>query len=154
MGNRYVIVGNCIYHTKSPVIPKDPIDDLWHIYTQKKHKLSSPFLHTKKHKLSFLFLSTATKKKLQSTFCHSRHSQLFFCQTFLSFSYRLSSKPLSFFFISVLANYIHMNLPVNAIFRLPLPRSGDSQGQETFLAPSLDIYVTMFFYLKKLYYKI
>ena len=31
--------------------------------------------------------------------------------------------------------YIYTNLPVNAIVRLPLRRSGDSQGQETFLAP-------------------
>ena len=29
-------------------------------------------------------------------------------------------------------------LPVNAIVRLPQPRSRDSQGQETFLAPSAD----------------
>ena len=28
--------------------------------------------------------------------------------------------------------YIYTNLPVNAIVRLPHPRSGDSQGQETF----------------------
>ena len=34
--------------------------------------------------------------------------------------------------------YIYTNLPVNAIVRLPHPRSGDSQGQETFLAPSTD----------------
>ena len=34
--------------------------------------------------------------------------------------------------------YIHTNLPVNAIVRLPNPRSGDSQGQKTFLAPSAD----------------
>ena len=34
--------------------------------------------------------------------------------------------------------YIYTNLPVNAIVRLPHPRIGDSQGQETFLAPSLD----------------
>ena len=27
---------------------------------------------------------------------------------------------------------------MNAIVRLPHPRSGDSQGQETFLAPSVD----------------
>ena len=27
---------------------------------------------------------------------------------------------------------------MNAIVRLPHPRSGDSQGQETFLAPSAD----------------
>ena len=32
--------------------------------------------------------------------------------------------------------YIH--LPVNAIARLPHPRSEDSQGQETFLAASAD----------------
>ena len=36
--------------------------------------------------------------------------------------------------------YIHIyeNLPVNVIVKLPHPRSGDSQGQETFLAPSAD----------------
>ena len=34
--------------------------------------------------------------------------------------------------------YMYTNLPVNAITRLPHPRSGDSQGQETFLAPSAD----------------
>ena len=33
---------------------------------------------------------------------------------------------------------IYTNLPVNAIVRLPHPRSRDSQGQETFLAPSAD----------------
>ena len=33
---------------------------------------------------------------------------------------------------------IYSNLPVNAIVRLPHPRSRDSQGQETFLAPSAD----------------
>ena len=32
--------------------------------------------------------------------------------------------------------YIHTNLPVNVIVRPPHPRSRDSQGQETFLAPS------------------
>ena len=31
-----------------------------------------------------------------------------------------------------------MNLPVNAIVRLPHPWSRDSQGQKTFLAPSAD----------------
>ena len=31
---------------------------------------------------------------------------------------------------------IYTNLPVNAIVRLPHPRSGDSQGQKTFLALS------------------
>ena len=30
--------------------------------------------------------------------------------------------------------YIYANLLVNAIVRLPHPQSGDSQGQETFLA--------------------
>ena len=36
--------------------------------------------------------------------------------------------------------YIHIytNLAVNAIVRLPHSRSGDSQGQETFLAPSVN----------------
>ena len=34
--------------------------------------------------------------------------------------------------------YIYTNLSVNTIVRLPHPRSGDSQGQETFLAPSAD----------------
>ena len=34
--------------------------------------------------------------------------------------------------------YIYTNLPVNAIVRLPHPRSEDIQGQETFLAPSAD----------------
>ena len=33
---------------------------------------------------------------------------------------------------------IYTNLPVNPIVRLPHPRSGDSQDQETFLAPSAD----------------
>ena len=37
--------------------------------------------------------------------------------------------------------YIHIyaNLPVKVIVRLPHPRSVDSQGQETFLAPSADM---------------
>ena len=34
--------------------------------------------------------------------------------------------------------YIYTSLPVNAIIRLPHPQSGDSQGQETFSAPSAD----------------
>ena len=38
-------------------------------------------------------------------------------------------------------NYIHTNLPINAIVRLLHPWSGNSQGQETFLAPSVNIYV-------------
>ena len=33
---------------------------------------------------------------------------------------------------------IYPNLPRNFIVRLPHPRSGDSQGQETFLALSAD----------------
>ena len=32
--------------------------------------------------------------------------------------------------------YIYINLPVDAIVRLSHPWSGDSQGQQTFLAPS------------------
>ena len=34
--------------------------------------------------------------------------------------------------------YIYINLPVDYIVRLPHPRSGDSKGQETFLATSAD----------------
>ena len=34
--------------------------------------------------------------------------------------------------------YINTHFPVNAIARQPHPRSGNSQGQETFLAPSTD----------------
>ena len=34
--------------------------------------------------------------------------------------------------------YIYTNLPVDVIVRIPHPRSGDRQGQETFLAPSAD----------------
>ena len=33
---------------------------------------------------------------------------------------------------------IYTNLPVTDIVRLPHSRNGDSQGQETFLAPSAD----------------
>ena len=33
---------------------------------------------------------------------------------------------------------VYTNLPVNDTVRLPHPRSGDSQGQETFLAFSAD----------------
>ena len=33
---------------------------------------------------------------------------------------------------------IYANLPVNVIVKLLLPWSGDSQGQEVFLAPSAD----------------
>ena len=33
---------------------------------------------------------------------------------------------------------MYTNLPVNTIVRLPHPRSRESQGQETFLAPSAD----------------
>ena len=34
--------------------------------------------------------------------------------------------------------HIYANLPVNVIVKLPHPRSGDSQSQEMFLAPSDD----------------
>ena len=36
---------------------------------------------------------------------------------------------------------------VNAIVRLPHPRSGDSQGQETFLAPSLSLSLYIYAYI-------
>ena len=41
-------------------------------------------------------------------------------------------------FISGGTYVLHPNLLVNAIIRLPHPRNRDSQGQETFLAPSAD----------------
>ena len=34
--------------------------------------------------------------------------------------------------------YIYTNLPVSDVVGIPRPWSGDSQGQETFLAPSAD----------------
>ena len=43
--------------------------------------------------------------------------------------------PLSALSLSI---YIYTNFPVNAIVRLLHPQSRDSQGQETFLAPSAD----------------
>ena len=42
---------------------------------------------------------------------------------------------------------IYTNLPVNAIVRLPHPRSGDSQGQETFSAPSADKQIRNYVYI-------
>ena len=49
--------------------------------------------------------------------------------------------------------YLFTNLPVNTIVRLPHPRSGSSQGQETFLAPSIDkrIYIYIFVYILYIY---
>ena len=43
-----------------------------------------------------------------------------------------------YYIFSYMYIHIYANLPVNVIVRLPHPRSGDSQGQETFLAPSPD----------------
>ena len=53
---------------------------------------------------------------------------------------------INYIYIYNLYNYVyiyiyihtHTNLPVNAIVRLPHPWSGDSQGQEKFLAPSAE----------------
>ena len=45
---------------------------------------------------------------------------------------------------SVVYIYIYTNLPVDVIVRLPHPRSGDSQGQETFLAPSANKQIYIF----------
>ena len=50
----------------------------------------------------------------------------------------LKAKPL-FIDHSFEVIYIYTNLPVNAIVRLPHPRSGDSQGQETILPPYIYI---------------
>ena len=43
-----------------------------------------------------------------------------------------------YIYICIYILYIYTHLPGNAIVRLLHPRSGDSQGQETFLAPSAD----------------
>ena len=43
-----------------------------------------------------------------------------------------------FMYICNMYMYTYTNLPINIIVRLPQPRSGDSQSQETFLAPSAD----------------
>ena len=45
---------------------------------------------------------------------------------------------------------IYTNLPVNVIVRLPHPQRGDSQGQETFLAPYKYIYI-IYMYLIFMY---
>ena len=37
-----------------------------------------------------------------------------------------------------MVSHIYTNLQANTIVRLPHPRSGDSQSQETFFAPSAD----------------
>ena len=37
-----------------------------------------------------------------------------------------------------MVSYVYTSLPANAIVRLPHPPSGDSQGQERFLAPSAE----------------
>ena len=47
---------------------------------------------------------------------------------------------MSFFIVAHIYTYIHIypNLPRNVIVRLSSPRSGDNQGQETFLPPFAD----------------
>ena len=56
---------------------------------------------------------------------------------------------------------IHTNLLVDIIARLLHPLSGDSQGQELFLAPSVDnqihiydIYIYIYWYIWYIYYYI
>ena len=43
--------------------------------------------------------------------------------------------------------YIYINLPRNFIVRLPHPRSGDSQGYETFLASSPNKHTQIYIYI-------
>ena len=45
--------------------------------------------------------------------------------------------------------YIYTNLPVDVIVRLSHPRSGDSQGQETFLALYIDHYAHIYTYISQ-----
>ena len=58
------------------------------------------------------------------------------------YSYHILYKYIYLSYIIYIYIYIYIqiytNLPVNVIARLPHPRSRDSQGQETFLAPSAD----------------
>ena len=74
------------------------------------------------------FLALSAEKRTQSydTECSNSHPSL----------PTLRSKGLSRSMMKWWA--ISTSLPVNAIFRLPHPRSGDSQDQETFLEPSAD----------------
>ena len=44
---------------------------------------------------------------------------------------------------------IYTNLPVDVIVRLSHPRSGDSQGQETFLALYIDLYAHIYTYISQ-----
>ena len=46
----------------------------------------------------------------------------------------------------------HIYIPMNVIVRLLHPRSGDSQGRETFLAPSADIYIYIYISLSNMSY--
>ena len=52
--------------------------------------------------------------------------------------YQLSNHSIYIYIYIYIYKYIYLNLPRNVIVRLALPRSGDSQGQEKFLAPSSD----------------
>ena len=74
----------------------------------------------------FLALSADKQTHNYDTECSNHHPSLS----------TLRSKGLSHSKMKWLA--IYTNLPVNAIVRIPHPQSGDSQGQETFLAPSTD----------------
>ena len=66
------------------------------------------------------------------------HHQLTKVATFSTNSFNLCSAFSSFWPLSSLVANIYSNLPVNATVRLPHPWSGDSQGQERFLASSAD----------------
>ena len=73
-----------------------------------------------------------------STLCHScgfnyQHQQRVL-KTFPGPGYLLDSYIYWYIYIYIYI-YIYTNIPVNAMVRLPHPRSGNSQGQETFLAP-------------------
>ena len=62
--------------------------------------------------------------------------QLMHLDTWCTFHIAGTNEPLLALYIYI---YIYINVSVDVIVsRLPHPRSGDSQGQETFLAPSAD----------------
>ena len=92
---------------------------------------------------SIIYLVFAIIKDWKTVIQKFAHKTSFYYQK----SYPHNAKPFwkrcslwfaNFCNLPTLCLYIHTHLPVNAIDRLPHPGSGDSQCQETFLAPSAD----------------
>ena len=80
----------------------------------------------------------------------------------ICFQFSLNISTFRTFLALNLNSYIHnsyiytsqinqINLPINAIVRLPRPQSRNSQDQETFLAPSVDSKTRQYIYLSNLF---